>query len=108
MMKFDIMTIELRKDEQVLDDRGANLFRGLEGVGGRLKTTNQRLIFEPHLFNIQKQTLEVPLNQILEVKPRNTWGIVPNGVLIKMISGQEYKLVVWNRKKLIELINKIK
>jgi len=102
------MPLELRKNEQILVDRAANLFRGIEGVGGRLKITNQRLIFEPHAINIQKQILEVPLNQIKEVSPRNTIGIVPNGILVKLVSGQEYKLVVWKRKELIELINKNK
>jgi hypothetical protein len=102
------MTLELRKNEQILVDRAANLFRGIEGVGGRLKVTNQRLIFEPHAINIQKQILEVPLNQIKEVSPRNTMGLIPNGILVKLVSGQEYKLVVWKRKELIELINKNK
>lgn len=102
------MALELRKNEQILVDRAANLFRGIEGVGGRLKITNQRLIFEPHAINIQKQILEVPLNQIKEVNPRNTMGIIPNGILVKLVSGQEYKLVVWKRKELIELINKNK
>ncbi len=102
------MPFELKKNEQILVDRAASLFRGIEAVGGRLKLTNQRLIFEPHAINIQKQTLEVLLNQIQEVKPRNTLGIVPNGILIKLVSGQEYKLIVWKRKELIELINKNK
>ena len=99
------IALKLKKNEQIIVDRTANLFRGKEAVGGRLKITNQRLIFEPHIVNIQKQTLEIPLNQIREVKPRNTLGIVPNGILVKLVSGEEYKLVVWKRKELIELIN---
>jgi len=99
------MSVELKKNERILADRGANLFRGFEGVGGRLKITNQRLIFEPHAINIQKQILEVPLNKIKEVNSRNTLGIIPNGILIKLISGQEYKFVVWKREELIRLID---
>ncbi|HLC77906.1 MAG TPA: GRAM domain-containing protein [Candidatus Nanoarchaeia archaeon] len=102
------MVLSLKKNEQILIDRGANLFKGMEAVGGRLKITNQRLIFEPHAINIQKQILKVPLNQIKEVKSRNTLGTVPNGIAIKLASSQEYKLVVWKRKELIELINRKK
>jgi hypothetical protein len=102
------MTFELGGHERILADRAANLIRGMEAVGGRLKITNQRLIFEPHAINIQNQTLEVPLNQVQEIKPRNTLGIVPNGILIKLVSGQEYKFVVWKRKELMELIDRNK
>ena len=102
------MTLKLQKNEELLADRVANLFRGMGAVGGRIKITNQRLIFEPHALNIQKQILEVPLNQIKEVSPRNTLLLIPNGILVKLVSGQEYKLVVWKRKELMELINKNK
>ena len=102
------MTLKLQKNEELLADRVANLFRGIGAVGGRIKITNQRLIFEPHALNIQKQILEVPLNQIKEVSPRNTLLLIPNGILVKLVSGQEYKLVVWKRKELMELINKNK
>ena len=102
------MTLKLQKNEEILADRVANLFRGIGAVGGRIKITNQRLIFEPHALNIQKQILEVPLNQIKEVSPRNTLLLIPNGILVKLVSGQEYKLVVWKRKELMELINKNK
>lgn len=100
------MTFELKKDEQIIDERPANLFRGIEAVGETLKTTNKRLIFEPHDFNIQKEPLEISLDQIEKIKPRNTLGIVPNGILVKLKNGKEYKFVVWKRKELIELINK--
>jgi len=99
------MSLELKKNEKILADKAANLFRGIEGVGGRIKITNKRLIFEPHAINIQKQILEVPLNQIEEAKTRNTLGIIPNGMLVKLKTGAEYKFVVWKRKELIDLIN---
>ncbi len=95
------------KDE-VLDEMDANLFAGIMAVGGRLKITNQRLIFKPHALNFQKKTLDIPLKQIQDVQPINTLGVIPNGVHVKLVSGEEYKLVVWKRKGLIELINKNK
>jgi hypothetical protein len=80
----------------------------VEAVGGRLKITNKRLIFEAHAVNIQKQVLEVPLNQIKEVGQRNTMFIVPNGIFVRLKTGVEYKFVVWGRNELIDLINKFK
>lgn len=99
------MVLELKKNEYILADRAANLFRGIEAVGGRLKITSHRLIFEPNAMNIQKQTLEMPLNQISEINPMNTLGIIPNGILIKLKSNVEYKFVVGGRKELIDLLN---
>lgn len=102
------MTLELKKNEQILADKAANLIRGVESVGGRLKITNQRLIFEANAINNQKQTLEIPLNQISEVIKRYTFGLIPNGLLIKLKSNVEYKFIVWNCGELIKLITKKK
>ena len=91
--------------EQILADVAANLFRGTEGVGGKLKITNSRVLFEAHAINIQKQPLEILISDIAEVNTRNTLGIIPNGLLIRTKEGVEYKFVVWGRGKLIGLIN---
>ena len=92
-------------EEQILADVAANLFRGIEGVGGRLKITNRRIFFEAHAINFHKQTAEILISDIAEVKTRNTLGIIPNGLLIRTKEGVEYKFVVWRRGKLMELIN---
>jgi len=98
------MPFPLQEGEQIVADVMANLFRGFEGVGGRLKVTDRRLLFEPHNFNFQTMTLEIPLSQVEQVQPRNTWGIVPNGILVKLTSGVEYKFVVWKRQTLVATI----
>lgn len=100
------MGSELQKNEKILAYRPANLFRSIEGVGGHIKITNKRLIFEPHSINFQKQILEIPLNKIEYAKPRFTALIIPNGMLVKLKVGVEYKFVVWKRNELIDLINK--
>jgi len=90
--------------EGILADQAANLFRGAEGVGGRLKLTTRRLLFEPHAINIQRNPLEISVGDIAEVRKRNTMGLIPNGVLVRTKGGVEYKFVVWGRDKLIRLI----
>ena len=98
------MPIPLQAGEQILANVGANMFRGMEAVGGNLKITDRRLLFEPHAINFQTTPEEIPVAQIVEVRPRNTLGLVPNGLLVRLQSGTEYKFVVWGRQKLISLI----
>lgn len=97
--------MELWSGEQILFDVAANLFVGIEGVGGKLKITNQRIHFNSHKLNIQTGTLDIPLSQIAQAKKRNTFGLVPNGMSIITKTGQEFKLVVWKRDRLINCIN---
>ncbi len=92
------------QSEEILADVGANLFRGIEGVGGRLKITSRRVVFEPHAVNLQKIPAEILLSDIAEVRKRNTMGLVPNGMLIRTRAGVEYKFVVWGRERLISII----
>jgi hypothetical protein len=90
--------------EEILADVGVNLFRGIESVGGRLKITNRRIVFEPTAINLQKIPVEIPYTDISEVGKRNSLGIVPNGMLVKTKAGVEYKFVLMGREKIIDLI----
>jgi hypothetical protein len=99
------MQIPLQDGEQIIADVAANLFRGAEAVGGRLKITDRRLLFQPHAINLQTTPAEIPISQISEMRPRNTLGIVPNGMLVKLQSGVEYKFVVWKRQQLMATID---
>lgn len=94
------------ENEQTYFDVLANLFRGPEAVGGRLKLTDRRLLFKSHNINIQTGTTEILIEQIAEVKKRNTLGIVPNGISIVTKDGAKYKFVLWRRSKIIDFINK--
>ena len=90
--------------EQTLSDSIANMWRGPEAVGGRLKITNQRIIFTSHMFNLQTGPTEIPLVAIAQVMPVNTLGLLPNGLSITLKSGIEYRFVVWGRSRLINII----
>jgi len=71
-----------------LMDVAANLFRGPEAVGGRLQITTHKLFFLPHAVNIQRTPQEIDLKDITEVGPRNTLGLVPNGMYVRTKDGQ--------------------
>ncbi len=104
---LDLVGGDKRLSEEILADVAANLFRGIESVGGRLKITNRRVMFEPHAINFQKIPAEIHLSEIAEVGARNTMGFVPNGVFLRTKSGVEYNFVVWGRAKLIGLIERL-
>jgi GRAM domain len=68
--------------------------------------TNQRVIFQPHLFNIQRDVVEIPLKEIVDVGEVSTYGLISNGMSLKTRSGKEYKFVLPEREKIIDLIKK--
>jgi hypothetical protein len=92
--------------EEIQGKFGANLFRGREAVGGRIIVTNQRLLFEAHKANLQPEPLDIPLRDISDIVPSRTLGIVPNGITVHCRSGQQYRFVVWGRKRIIALIER--
>ena len=97
---------ELKEGEEFLAIGGANLFRGIEAVGGYIIITNLSVLFRPHAFNIQKQPVEIPRNDIAEVGKRKTLRIKSNGMFIRTKSGVEYRFVVEERERLIQLIQR--
>ncbi|NQF16078.1 hypothetical protein HPY31_19455 [Brevibacillus sp. HB1.3] len=101
--------MKLKRNESIVQENiAANLFRGMEGVGGKLTLTSDRLYFQPHSLNIQTEPLELNLNDIAAVEKRNTLFVIPNGMKIKMHNGQEYKFVVWKRAEIIGMIQDTK
>ena len=98
------MNTELWPGEQVLADEMGSLFRGWESVGGRIYVTNRRVIFESHGLNLQRGTTEIPLENIVEARRRNTLFIIPNGMEIETRDGVRYRFVVWTRARLIDMI----
>ncbi|WP_026690388.1 hypothetical protein [Alteribacter aurantiacus] len=86
----------------------ANLFKGIEGVGGKLFLTKHALIHRPHRINFQSKETVIDLKDIANVTTRNTYLIAPNGLLVTTISGKEYKLVVNKREEWVEKINLVR
>ena len=97
------MTIHETNQEQF--NVAANLFRGLESVGGKMKITDTEIIFTPHKINVQSNPLTINISDIKEVGKRNTFFIVPNGLSVVVKNGEEYKFVVNNRQKIITHLN---
>jgi hypothetical protein len=93
------MAIQLEPGESILQTGRANHFKGIESVGGRLWLTNRRLYFESHPFNIQRHAESYPLGRIVDIKPRRTLGVIPNGISLLLADGKEERFAVWEREQ---------
>jgi hypothetical protein len=62
--------------EYLVKEGGANHFRNIEAVGGRIYLTDQRPLFRFHSINVQRHELSIPLQKIMEAKPCMTFGII--------------------------------
>jgi GRAM domain len=92
----------LEPGESALKEGRANLQRGAETVGGRLFLTNRRLIFEAHIFNVQRGGDQIQLGQIEEMRPAWTkfFGVIPlmpSTLSVRTDGGAEYNLVCRGR-----------
>jgi len=99
------MNIELRNSESLIKQGSANHWQGWEAVGGRLFLTDQRLVFKSHKVNVQKHEISMELEEVVSIKQRNNFLLVPNGISIFLQNGHEEQFVVWSRK---DWINKIR
>jgi hypothetical protein len=103
--RVDTILPELLENEKVEEEIGASLFRGIEGVGGKIFFTNQRLIFKSHSLNIQKGQTNIDYSEISSVGKRKTMKIINNGIKILTNKGQEYCFVVNDRESQIQKIS---
>ena len=86
--------IDLDTGENIVFETGANHFKGVEAVGGKLYLTNKRVVFKSHKFNIQGHELSIPLTDISKVERTKTWGLVNNSLSITIMDNKIEKFVV--------------
>ncbi|MBX0332515.1 hypothetical protein K3G39_04615 [Pontibacter sp. HSC-14F20] len=76
--------------------------------GGIITVTDSKLIFTPVKTFLRKQVsiTEIPRSEIAAVRRTNTFGIVPNGIVLQLQNGssQKLKTIILRRKKLYHLL----
>lgn len=97
--------IELAQNEYIEIEGPGNLFRGIEGVGGKLFLTNRKVIFKSHKINIRNGQTDIAYENITELIKRKTAKLIDNGIKIKTNDGKEFEFVVNEREKWIEKLN---
>ncbi len=100
----DSITPSLELGEKIEFSQAANLFRGIEGVGGQAFLTNKRLIFKGHKFNIQRGQKNFPYENILSCEPRKTGRLIDNGIRLLTKSGGQHDFVVNERDGFIAML----
>ncbi len=100
----------LVKGENVIKVGRANIWKGIEAVGGMLYLTDKgRLVHVPHSVNIQRSIVAVQVPNIIDVETRWTRflgiPIAKNGLFVTQSQGQDFKYVVWGTKSWRESIN---
>jgi hypothetical protein len=101
---MQVPPIELEPGEKLTAEVFANLFRGWEGVGGKLYITDRRIRFESHRWNRQPGPSEILMREVTAVGSFDNLGLIPNGMLVETKERKSYRFVVWRRQRLIELI----
>ncbi|PNZ67468.1 hypothetical protein E2556_00095 [Staphylococcus croceilyticus] len=86
----------------------ANYWKGKEAVGGHVLFEDNGFKFTAHALNIQKDSVFVSYDNIKEVKPFRSLGIIPNGVKVIDKDNNEHKLVVYQQKNVIQFLNEMK
>lgn len=91
------METQLREDERLLRQGAANMWRGVEAVGGRLYLTSLRMVFESHCLTVQTGVTVIELSQISAAGPHNALLLIPNGIAVRRSDGSTETFVVWRR-----------
>ncbi|WP_223442294.1 GRAM domain-containing protein [Polaribacter litorisediminis] len=104
--RIDNIKPELLENEKIEEEIFANIFRGLEGVGGKIFLTNERLIFKSHSLNIQKGQTNIKYSDIVEVEKRKTMKTVDNGIKVITKEKKEYCFVINDRDTQLQRIQK--
>jgi hypothetical protein len=86
-------------------DGPANHTFGVVANGGWLWLTRDRLVFEPHAVNVDRDTWAVPRGRVLEAEPVRTFGLVPNGLRVRLEGGETRTFVVEGRERWLEVLS---
>ncbi len=104
---FKKITITIPKNEVLIKEYGANLFRGKEGVGGKIALTDKSVLFKSHKINIQTGETIINIEDIsgYEVKNR-LFNLLKNDVTLKTTE-KDYRFIIQGRDEFVTEIKKL-
>lgn len=102
------ITVKISDNERIIREGGANHFKGMEGVGGKLVLTNKRLIFKSHKLNVQNHQDNFELEKIERLRTNKTLGFIANGLIVELANQERHRFVVDAPQDWIEIILKQK
>jgi len=96
----------LEPGEEIQREAPATLFKGLEGVGGKLFLTNKKLIFKSHALNVQRGQTDIAYTGIAKVEKKDARKRGYPGICIQTKEDREYQMVVQEAEDWIADLNK--
>lgn len=104
---FKKVTIAIPENEILIKEYGANLYRGKEGVGGKIALTNKSVIFKSHQVNIQTGETLIPIQDISGFKINNRIFNFLNNELILITTEKDYRFIIQGRDELMEELKRL-
>jgi len=89
-----MMKTSIEDEENGILCGGANHFKSIEGVGGKMVLFHDELVFKSHKINIQRHEIRMPLSTIADITTYQVWGLFPTGLKITLQNGSVEKFVV--------------
>jgi hypothetical protein len=97
--------VALSPGETLVQSSLANHFLNFESRGGRLALTTTHLRFVPHILNIQRSCLDIPVEEIIKASPIRILKIFSNGLAVLRSSGRTEYFVVNDRLSWLDALN---
>ena len=91
---------ELSKNNNIIYNSGANLFKDKNSIGGWMFFTDDAIYFHPHKFNFDRSDFKLSFNEIDSVEIAKTI----NCIIIKTKDENCIKMAVNDRKNVIKVI----
>ena len=74
--------IKIMPNDSIINEAGTNLFVGKIAIGGKLALTKEKLIFKPHKFNRQVDSVEIQIAEIKNLRVFKSLGFLTNRLAI--------------------------
>jgi hypothetical protein len=100
--------VELHPNEKVVMENGANHFKGVEGVGGKLVLTDKRLIFKSHPMNVQNHESSFDLTEIKNLSATKTLKVLKNGLKLDLANNESHRFIVDDPSAWVAAMNSVK
>jgi hypothetical protein len=99
---FKKVTIAIPENEILIKEYGANLFRGKEGVGGKIALTDKSVLFKSHKVNIQTGETMIHIEDIIGYEIKNRiFNLLKNEVTLQTTE-KNYRFIIQGRDELME------
>jgi hypothetical protein len=104
---FKKVTIVIPENQTLIKEYGANLYRGKEGVGGKIALTDKSLIFKSHKVNIQRGETAVFNQDITGFEIKNRIFNLLNNEITLSTTDKDYRFIIQERDEFIEELKRL-